>query len=348
MNHPHPSHLALLLFIPLLAACHERPKIERSHDTSAKHPESTTHIAAPGIVEPWGGETKLAALDSGVLAELIVTEGKHVKRGELLARLEDARQRHAVLLAEAELRQAEAESAGTAPAAEEVRVARAEFERAAHELDQRRRDAARATQLGGVGALPEAEVERVSAALKSDESTVEAARARLAVAERGARPSQRHLLLARREAAATRLASARTDLARREVRAPFDGVVLFSRYHVGEFYAPENGPLLVLGDLTRLQVRAEVSDIDAVGLEQGAACQLRGDGGEVLGEGILARLAVESASRRLPSERPTDRSDARVRETFIEITKGSTLVPGLRVWAYCSGRAAPGRIAENG
>lgn len=348
MNHPRPSVLALLLTIFLLAACHERPKVERSRDPGAKHPESAGQIAAPGIVEPWGGETKLAALDSGVLAELIVAEGKHVKRGELLARLDDARQRHAVLLAEAELRQAEAETSGTAPSAEEVRVAKAELERAAHELDQRRRDAARATQLGSVGALPEAEVERTSASLRSDEATVKAARGRLAIAERGARPSERHLLLARRDAAATRLASARTDLARREVRAPFDGVVLFSRYHVGEFYAPENGPLLILGDLTRLQVRAEVSDMDAGSLEPGASCQLRGDGGEALGEGVLARLAVESASRNLPNERPTDQSDARVRETFIEVTVGSTLVPGLRVWAYCSGRAAPGRIAENG
>ena len=338
----------LLLSFAVLAGCHQRPKVERSAAASQKHPDSGALIAAPGIVEPWGGETKLAALDSGVIAELAVSEGQRVRRGDLLARLDDARQRHAAELAEAELRQAAAEADGTAPSAEEVRVARAELERAQRELEQRRRDAARATQLGSVGVLPTADVERAASTLRSDEAGVEAALARLSVVRRGARPSERRLALARHEAAVARLASARTELARREVRAPVEGVVLWSRYHAGEFYAPSVGPLMVMGNLERLQVRAEVEDTDATSLRPGAACTLHSDGGEALGEGVVTRIAVESASRVLPSERPTDRSDGRVREAFIEVNPGTALVPGLRVWAYCRRGAAAGRMAGNG
>lgn len=351
MEHSHGRIAAWLLFLiafALLAGCHERPKVERSAAASQKHPDSGALVAAPGIVEPWGGETRLAALDSGVIAELAVAEGQRVQQGELLARLDDARQRHAAELAEAELREATAEADGTAPSAGEVRVARAELERAQHELAQRRRDAERASQLGNVGVLPTADVERAASTLRSDEAGVEAALARLSVVRRGARPSERRLALARHEAAVARLASARTELARREVRAPVEGVVLWSRYHAGEFYAPSAGPLLVMGNLQRLQVRAEVDDTDATSLLPGAACKLHSDGGEALGEGIVTRMAVESASRELPSERPTLRSDARVRETFIEVKAGTALVPGLRVWAYCRRAAAEGRIAGNG
>jgi multidrug resistance efflux pump len=353
MTMDHPAGRIVSLLLPVLSAvlllgCHERPKIERSMAVTQKHPDAAAVVAAPGIIEPWGGETKLAALDSGVIAELAVTEGQAVRRGELLARLDDARQRHAVALAEAELRQAIAETEGTAPSAEEVRVARAELERAQHELEQRRRDAERAAQLGSVGVLPSAEVERAASTLRSDEAGVEAALARLAVVRRGARASERKLAIARHEAAVARLANAKTELTRREVRAPVDGVVLWSRYHAGEFYAPAVGPLMMIGSLERLQVRAEVDDTDATSLQQGATCMLRGDGGEALGEGIVIRIAVESATRQLPSERPTDRSDARVRETFIEVNAGTALVPGLRVWTYCRREDAAGRMAGNG
>jgi hypothetical protein len=105
---------------------------------------------------------------------------------------------------------------------------------------------------------------------------------------------------------------------------------------------------MVLGNVEKLQVRAEVDDTDAETLRQGATCKLRGDAGNDLGDGTVRRLAAESASRRLPSERPTDRSDARVRETVIEVTAGPALLPGLRVWAYCRRAAAPGRMAGDG
>ena len=68
-----------VLSLVLLAGCHEKPRVERSPAASHKHPDSSAFVAAPGIVEPWNGETKLAALEAGVIAELAVLEGQRVK-----------------------------------------------------------------------------------------------------------------------------------------------------------------------------------------------------------------------------------------------------------------------------
>lgn len=321
----------------VVAGCHERPTVERSQPTVAgnRHPTGSARIAAPGKVEPLSGEVRVAGTDPGVIAELAVAEGQSVKKGDLLARIEDSQQRHAAEVAVADLHQAEAIAGGMASTAEEVRAAQADFEAATVRADQQTRTTHRAGKLGDAGVLSSAEVEQAVASNRIDDAAARSAEARLLLAKRGARPSERRLALARLEAAQARLAEARAALARREIRAPSDGVVLSSRYHPGEFYAPSQGPLLVIGNMQRLQVRLELDDIDVGGLMNGARCELRGDTGERLGEGTLVRVAMEYGSRSLPSERPTSRTDARVREAFVETDAVSSLAPGQRVWGYC-------------
>ncbi|MBC8072490.1 MAG: hypothetical protein IAG13_29475 [Deltaproteobacteria bacterium] len=118
--------------------------------------------------------------------------------------------------------------------------------------------------------------------------------------------------------------------------ATADGDVLWSRRRVGEYWTPAAGAVLVLGDLRRLQVRIEIDEIDADALRPRAHCELRSDGGEPLGSGRAVRVAPELGSRALLSERPSLRSDARVRDGFVEIASPSSLAPGQRVWAYCA------------
>jgi multidrug efflux pump subunit AcrA (membrane-fusion protein) len=322
--------------LAVCGGCHGKPGVERrsAADSSTRHALGRELVAAPGIVEPWGGELRLAGLEPGVLSELHVREGQRIEQGALLARLEDSQQRHAVALAAAELRQADAELGGARASPEDVRVAEAELTTAELRANQQRREAERAESLGVNGVIPAADLERQLSSLTVAEATAEAARARLLVTRRGARSSERRLAEARLEAAEVRLASARAALTRREIRSPISGVVVWSRYQAGEFYA-QGEPLMILGDVERLQVRIEVDDVDADALSPGAPCQLRDDGGGSLGDGTLLRLAVEYASRGLRSERPSERTDARVREGFVEINQPTTLAPGRRVWAYC-------------
>jgi HlyD family secretion protein len=329
------NRLAVVVAIAAaLAGCHGRPTVQKRPTAAgdARHVVDANFVTAPGNVEPWYGEVKLASVEPGQISEVLVAEGQLVQKGDLLARLDSSRQRHAVLIAESEVRQAAAALAGVSSTKEELQAAAADVQAAAARAEQRRRESERAASLGAAGVLAEEEVERTTAALRVDDAARAVSEARLLAVERGARPSDRQLLRARWESAQARLDEAHAALARREVRATIDGTVLWSRYHSGEYYAPSEGPLIVLGNMQRPQARLEVDDLDGELVLVGARVELRSDGGETLGRGTVARVAPAIGSRSLSTERPTSRTDARVREVFVELETPTSLTSGQRVW----------------
>ena len=151
-------------------------------------------------------------------------------------------------------------------------------------------------------------------------------------ADRAAADAQEQAAAVQRAEARLRLAE--VNLARRRIEAPSPGTVLLNRFHRGEFYDPGAGPFLVLGDMTRLQVRLEVDEIDASDVAVGAPCTLVSDGGQALAQGKVARVAPRMGRRGLALESPTARADVRVREVFVEIPATALLVPGQRVWGH--------------
>lgn len=311
-------------------------------------------VVAPGIVEPWGGQIDLAAQESGWIARIAVKEGQVVEAGQLLATLEDGAQAHSVELARAELGEAEAALArierGATP--EELRQARADREAADARGELARSQAARTAALHAQRIVPDSEADRAAAESRAQTALAERAEARLRELERGARAEDRSAARARLAAARARLQVAEANLARRRVLAPAAGTVLQSRFHAGEFYGAGAGPLFVLGDVSRLQVRLEVDEIDAHEMEPGSGCVLTSDAGARVAEGTILRLAPRMGRRALSIESPTARSDVRVREVFVEIPAASKLVPGQRVWGHApraaSARAAGDRPSRDG
>jgi HlyD family secretion protein len=342
-----------------LAGCglHGRPKVERKArpgNPAATAPATTSAatqstetagpeaVIAPGIVEPWGDGVNLSALEAGWIAKIQVREGEKVKAGQLLATLEDAPQQHAVELARAELEEAEAARSKIerGATAEELRQAQADCESARARSDLARSIANRTARLHADEAVPDSEAERAIDEARAESARADGAEARLAEVERGARAEDRAAARARVAGARARLSLAEANLARRRVVAPGGGAVLLSRFHVGEFYDVGSGPIFVLGDLTRLQVRLEVDEIDARGVSSGATCEIYSDSGVRLAKGRIERLAPKMGRRALAIESPTARADVRVREIFVEIPASSKLIPGERVWGHTA-RGAP-------
>jgi RND family efflux transporter MFP subunit len=191
-----------------------------------------------------------------------------------------------------------------------VALARAELAEAAARADFARAAAARISRLHADGTVADNDADRAAAEALGQTSAAEGAQARLRLAQAG--------------------------LERRRITAPSAGTILLSRFHPGEFYNPGAGPLFVLGDMTRLQVRLEVDEIDAHDVQGGAPCALYSDGGGRLAEGTIVRLAPKMGRRALPLESPTARADVRIREIFVAIPATAPLVPGQRVWGHAS------------
>ncbi len=347
------TSIIMLAHAAPLSGCglHGRPKVERkarsanpagnaptpapaaAQPTEEAGPET---VIAPGIVEPWGDGVNLSAQEAGWIAEIQVREGEKVKAGQLLATLEDASQRHAVELARAELVEAEAALAKIerGATAEELRQAQADYESARARSDLARSNAERTARLHADKAVPDSEAERAVDEARAESARADGAEARLAEVKRGARAEDRAAARARVAAARARLSLAEANLARRRVVAPSDGAVLLSRFHVGEFYNLGAGPIFALGDLTRLQVRLEVDEIDARDVSSGAVCEVFSDSGVRLAKGSIVRLAPKMGRRALAIESPTARADVRVREILVEVPASSELIPGERVWGH--------------
>ncbi len=297
---------------------------------------ASANVIAPGIVEPWGAQVDLSAQEPGWIASIVAREGDAVRAGQLLATLEGEAQRRALDLARAELTEAEAALARTERGAtpEELRQARADYEAAVARRDFARAAAARTSRLKDSGSVPEIEKDRTASEAAAQTALAQGSEARLQELTRGARVEDRSAARARAAAARARLQLAEANLARRRVVAPGPGTILLSRFHVGEFYTPTAGPLFVLGDLTRLQVRLEVDEIDALDVRRGASCTLYSDGELLLARGTIVRLAPRMGRRALPLESPTARADVRIREMFVEVPATAQLVPGQRVWGH--------------
>ena len=324
-----------------LASCGLHGRSESTHESQPPTPDvasrTPARVVAPGIVEPWDGEVSIAPRETGWIAEILVAEGDQVVPGQTLAILDDAAQRAAVASARAEVEEAQAEVTKLArgATAEERRAARAtaaaDDSRAAFARDQ----AERTIRLADRDAAPRMEAERASTEAAAQMAVADASAARRTAVERGARTEDRLIAKARLASARARLELAEANLARRRVTATIKGTVLVSRYHPGELFAGA-GPMFVVGDISRLRLRLEVDEIDALQVAVGAAADVFDDGGIRVTTGTVLRVAPRMGRRTLSQENPTTRADTRVREMFVELAANERVVPGMRLWGHTS------------
>lgn len=166
-----------------------------------------------------------------------------------------------------------------------------------------------------------------------NEAKSAAAAATLAALQNGSRVEEK-----RQAGAALAVAAAHTRMARASndecsVRSPINGRVLQILRQPGEFSGASQGiPLIIVGDLSQMTVRAEVTDRAAVLIGQGQPATIWIDGQSGKWTGRVSKLANIMGRRTARSLDPTDRFDRDVREVLIDFPGEAppTLV-GLRV-----------------
>lgn len=104
----------------------------------------------------------------------------------------------------------------------------------------------------------------------------------------------------------------------------------------GEIVAPSAEiPLVILGDLTGLEVVAEVDEVDVPKIKLGQKAFVRNVGfpGKEF-EGKVARLAPSLGIPMISPRGPRRASDVEVLEVTIELDGKPPLLPGMRVDAF--------------
>ncbi len=298
--------------------------------------------AAPGRVEPGSGEFRLGAAIIGKVADVPVKVKSEVEEGELLIRLDDEESRANLAAAEAEeglrRRERDAQSAtagrqdvtkgedGVYSAEREVTGARFELDAA---LAGRRHGEATQQQLADARKRLQKAEERVE-------------RERLAYAQAQAKPNlpAPNQFESALTAARARVALAATQLDKTRIRAPKAGTVLELNAKQGEIVSPApDNPLVVVGDTSILQVKAELDDGNADKLEVGRKAFVTSiNYPNKRFEGTVKEIAPTMASPRINPRGPQRPFDIQVLQMTIELDPKDPdvkkLLPGMRVDAF--------------
>ncbi|MCF7668961.1 MAG: efflux RND transporter periplasmic adaptor subunit [Verrucomicrobia bacterium] len=213
----------------------------------------------------------------GLLAKRLVDEGETIEKGQEIALLESSEQEIAVKQAKAQLQQAQAKLVelenGARPeeldAAEaELEAARAALEKTESTLEGAELDFKRAEELYANKNISVSEYDQYRIRLKTARGAraqaaaqVKSAEENLKLLRKGPRKEKIDQARAQVEGAHAKLEQAELNLEYTTLSAPFSGVVLSKSAEPGEYMNPGT-PVLTVGDLDNVWLRAYVSETD--------------------------------------------------------------------------------------
>ena len=240
--------LAVVVVVALVVANVIRSrvgKVESVQLARVRLEDITSRVRAPGKIEA-KTQVKVSADIMGKIVVLAVKEGDRVRKGQLMLQLDDT-----------QYRAYDGQARATAASAR-ARAREAEQSLKGAEAMYRRQQA-----LFGQKLLSEAEKDQADSAIEAARSAAQAARQEVARAD-------------------ATVAAAADNLRKTRFDAPFDGVVSALNVEAGEnvITGTMNNPgteILVVSDLSRMLVKADVDETDVVDMKLGQKAKITVD-----------------------------------------------------------------------
>ena len=329
-----------------------KPAESAKGDASAKPkataaaPKTAWAASAPGRVEPSGGEVRIGALGPGRIGEVLVSLNDKVAVGDLMVRLDDDELIGRVhsALAEAAIRKRDRDNTEVSGKAQERRTAEDGVANAERQLVQAREEADRQLRARRAGSASDADLDKAREAVSRAKDRLDQARATLRKvhsADNLPTPTRPEgaLISARAE-----LSLADAALERTRIRAASTGTILQVNAKAGETATPSSEtPLVIVGNLSSLQVRAELEERDIGKVRVGQIAIVRSDAfpGKDF-EGKIASLAQTLGPSRVGQRGPRKPTDVDVLEVLIDMVGQPPLLPGMRVDVFLRPEATAG------
>ncbi len=309
-----------------------------------------TLIAGPGRVEPSSEDIKIGSELSGKLKSVNVEEGDAIRRGQVLAVLENDDYLAQVKSAEADLSAKDAalrkvlngaRSQERAEAWSSVREAQAVMDNARSEMDRRQK-------LFAAGVISREEAERYSREYDVAKAKYQEASEHHSLVDDQAREEDRSLAAANLQLAKAQLQEAQARYQKTFIRSPIDGTLLRKHHRNGESVSNSStapDPILTIGDKKVLRVRVDVDETDVSKVRVGQKAYVTADAfGPQKFWGRVVRVGEQLGPKNVRTDEPTERVDKKILETLVELDRGAQLPVGLRVDAYIV--AESGEIAS--
>lgn len=297
---------------------------------------ASRRIQGIGYVEPANEIRRVAFKHAGILGEYRVELGQQVKAGDILAVQKNSEEQLSVTVAEAELSAAKADLekvlAGVNPY--EIEAKKNAQRVSALDADYARRKLERIDRLKNnrFASEDERDLADTSAKLKQADSLRLLSETRYLTSF--VRNVDKQAALAQVAVAEAKLKAAQQSFAETFLIAPVDGTILENILRVGEstFSTSSPEPVLLLGDLNKLRVRAEVDENYALLLRKGQRATLFGRGlGEKEIPAQVAYVKQIMGKKTVFAKTATERKDIDVIQVFIDPESPLQAPVGLEV-----------------
>ncbi len=244
----------------------------------------TSVVTASGEIKP-KNYINIGANAVGELTEILVKEGDHVRKGQLLARIEDVQPKADLEAQKATLSSAEADAAaseaGVKAAEQNVAMADAALTQSRADLDRTKADYDRNEAQFKEQLLARQQFDLAKYTYEAQKAAVQQAQTRLAQAK-----AQQQQATANLASSQKRITLAKANLARfsdvlekRNSFSPIDGVVTNLPVRVGETVVPglqnQTGTLIMtIADMSLITAEVKVDETDIVNVKLGQPAEI--------------------------------------------------------------------------
>lgn len=286
------ASVALIAF--LAAGCQKKetssPEVEVQ--ATVAHPQAITqHIVADAILSPLK-QAIITPQISAPVQKFFVQRGSKVRKGELLALLDNHALKAAMVDNQGsyDTAQAEYQTATRATVPEDTRKAQLDLRQAKANLDLNTQIVNSRRQLFAEGAIPGRDLDTAQAALVQAQSAYDLARQHLTAVQNVSREASLKSAQGQLESAKGKYLGAQAQLQYSEIHSPIDGVVTDRPLYVGDT-ASTGSPLLTIMDTSALLAKVHLTQPQAQQLKLGGAASVQVPG---IADPITGRLTLIS------------------------------------------------------
>jgi len=254
-------------------------------------------VAADGILYAFNQSAVMPKISSPV-REFHVNRGDHVRKGQVLAILENKDLAAATVENQGLIKQAEAAYRSTTAASlpEEIEKAKLDVQAGKHVLDAAEKLYESRKELLREGAIARRLVDEANVAYVQAKGQYEIAVRHLEALEKVGRQTQTSNVEGQLEAAKARHLGAEVQLQYSQIISPIDGVVTDRPFYAGEMANP-GSPLLTIMDISRVIARASIPTDQLKYLKVGNTATMAGpDGAQYPGKVTVVSPAVDPNS----------------------------------------------------
>lgn len=288
--------------------------------TPAEKKDISQVISEEAVIFPLQQATVAPKITS-TIKQFLVQRGTRVKKGQLLAVLENADLSAAALASQGDFQQAEATYTTTIGASLPQQIQKAELDAASAKSasDAQEKIYISRKDLFQKGAIPRRDLDAAEVAFVAARSQNEQAQKQLADLQRVGKDQALKSAQAQRLSAEGKYLGAKAQLSYSEIRSPIDGVVTDRPLYVGDL-ATANQPLLTVMNISKLIAKGHLPQAEAAQLKVGNPAEIHVPGLEdaITGKVTLVSPALDPGSTTL--------------EVWVEARKPNTnLRPGISV-----------------